>query len=323
MNRSTASRLVVLLVGIVLCVAARSAHAQDTVPGTLLSFDGVDDYARADNGIFFGATYTLEGWFRTDGDAMTDAEDLVSGAVPGGTYILLEIRPSGQLRYLHRVPAGSVGGTEVLSPATVNDGAWHYVAAVMDGTEIRLYIDGVLEASAPETSAINDHVNVYLGSLGDGGERFFGGAMEEVRLWNVARTEAEIREAMHRTLAGTETGLVAYWQFNEATGTTAADVVGGHDLTLQNGTAWAESDAPVAGGVSVTRTEAAGLVDFCGRRRVDELFDRAERGTRSRSPAWMRRRRICRARSSRRLTASTGPSRATVRARSAPTSPSP
>ncbi len=259
MNRSSISRL--LLLGTLL-LATLPARAQDTVPGTLLSFDGVDDYARPDNGIFFGATYTLEGWFRTDGDAMTDAEDLVSGAVPGGTYILLEIRPSGQIRYLHRVPAGSVGGAEVLSPATVNDGAWHHVAAVMDGTEIRLYIDGVLEASAPETSAINDHVNVYLGSLGDGGGRFFGGAMDEMRLWNTARTEAEIREAMHRTLAGTETGLVAYWQLNEATGTTAADVLGGHDLTLQNGTAWAESDAPVAGGVSVTRTEAAGLVDF-------------------------------------------------------------
>ncbi|RMH69023.1 MAG: hypothetical protein D6685_01610, partial [Bacteroidetes bacterium] len=76
MNRSSISRL--LLLGTLL-LATLPARAQDTVSGTLLSFDGVDDYARPDNGIFFGATYTLEGWFRTDGDAMTDAEDLVSG----------------------------------------------------------------------------------------------------------------------------------------------------------------------------------------------------------------------------------------------------
>jgi len=60
------------------------------------------------------------------------------------------------------------------------------------------------------------------------------GKMDEVCLWNYARTQQEISENMYHVLVGTETGLVSYWQFNEGTGTIAHDYVSGNDGTLTN-----------------------------------------------------------------------------------------
>ncbi|GIV58033.1 MAG: hypothetical protein KatS3mg042_0946 [Rhodothermaceae bacterium] len=234
----------------------------EPVSGTLLSFDGVDDRAHAATNLNLGATdITVEAWVRR---GSTDTNDFFFsyGDVGEGRNqgLSMGYRPTNVFAF------GFAGGNDLDTPVAYTDTGWHHWAGVYVRStgERRLYRDGVLVASdvTGEPFEEVDDPELFLGRFFLQANSDFGGDLEELRIWNTARTEAEIREAMHRTLAGTETGLVAYWQFNEATGTTVADVVGGHDLTLQNGTAWAESDVPVAGGVSVTRTEAAGLVDF-------------------------------------------------------------
>ncbi|MCC7035579.1 MAG: hypothetical protein IT179_22395, partial [Acidobacteria bacterium] len=73
--------------------------------------------------------------------------------------------------------------------------------------------------------------------------RQYNGGLDEVRIWNVVRTAAELQAQRTVELAGTEPGLVAYWRFNEGTGTTVADDAPGTLAgTLLNGTLW------VAGG---------------------------------------------------------------------------
>ena len=50
----------------------------------------------------------------------------------------------------------------------------------------------------------------------------FNGEFAEFRVWNVARTAAEILANFTKPAAGNETGLVAYWKFDDAAGATAA-----------------------------------------------------------------------------------------------------
>jgi len=66
--------------------------------------------------------------------------------------------------------------------------------------------------------------------------RFLNGKIDEVRVWNTARTATEIRNAMYNELAGSETGLVLYYKLDETSGTTADNTEGTvtYDATLYN-----------------------------------------------------------------------------------------
>jgi hypothetical protein len=76
----------------------------------------------------------------------------------------------------------------------VNDGRWHHVAGSYDGSELRLYVDGKLDASARTQGAIN--VNAYPVYIGENAEhpgRSWHGLIDDVRLYNYALSETEIR----------------------------------------------------------------------------------------------------------------------------------
>ncbi len=78
--------------------------------------------------------------------------------------------------------------------ANVNDGQWHHVAGVYDGAELRLYVDGALDASATTAGAIN--VNEHPVAIGENLEhpgRGWNGLIDDVRLYNYALSEAEIQ----------------------------------------------------------------------------------------------------------------------------------
>ena len=72
----------------------------------------------------------------------------------------------------------------------------------------------------------------YCGYISQPSE-LYTGQIDEVRIWNYARTQTEIRRDMCRRLTGTESGLVGYWRFDECGGNTAFDSSGnGNDGTL-------------------------------------------------------------------------------------------
>jgi hypothetical protein len=54
-----------------------------------------------------------------------------------------------------------------------------------------------------------------LGTWGDAKIRYFDGSIDEVRLWNFARTQAEVQADMRHELMGSESGLIAYYNFNQ------------------------------------------------------------------------------------------------------------
>ena len=145
---------------------------------------------------------------------------------------------------------------------------WSHICVTTDGANLRLYINGVEDANSPlgyTGTLVNTDNPLYIGKDGRGTPPP-DAIIEEVRIWNVARTEQEIRENMHKTLAGAESDLVSYWQLNEGSGTTANDIIGGNNGTLYSMTSedWVSSTVPTGGGISNSQIEANGTIDFTG-----------------------------------------------------------
>jgi hypothetical protein len=78
----------------------------------------------------------------------------------------------------------------------------------------------------------------------------FTGQLSEVRIWNRARTDEQIREEMHRELTGAETGLAGYWTLDTGSGAVAPDATGhGNDGALfpaAKPPAWVTASAPIS-----------------------------------------------------------------------------
>ena len=100
-------------------------------------------------------------------------------------------------------------------PNLLQVGEWCHIAAVSGPGGMRLYFNGALVAS-------NDYAGSFAATKGGARNRLgkdvsgdpvppFKGQMAEVRIWRVARTEAEINAALYQQLKGDEPGLVALW----------------------------------------------------------------------------------------------------------------
>lgn len=234
-------------------------HAIDGVPGHCLQFSGGGWIAP---GAPFAAELagaqghcTFEAWF----SATPQEYGVLLGhnLAGGGNSLQVVVDSAG--RILVYEPVGDV---EIVGPA-VGDGGWHHFAYARDGGTGRLWVDGVLagEHAADFVFAATDLWS--FGQEWDGAvpSQQLVGRLEELRAWTVARSEAQVRQGLHWTLAGSETGLAAVWQLNEGAGSVCVSH-SGLSATLTGG-AWTASDAPLGGGAAVGLTVAApGRHDF-------------------------------------------------------------
>lgn len=101
------------------------------------------------------------------------------------------------------------------------DGAWHLVTATFDGSERRVYVDGLqLGKDHPTGHDVPSPVtNAQIG-LTSAGE-YFRGSMDEVSVWNIALSAGDIASYKTNAISPDASGLVLYYKFDEGSGTTA------------------------------------------------------------------------------------------------------
>jgi Concanavalin A-like lectin/glucanases superfamily len=125
---------------------------------------------------------------------------------------------------------------------------WVHFAMTWDGTTVRAYVNGVLRSTmaAPGSSA-QKVLMTGRSPLTIGGypteSAYFNGYIDEFRVWGVERSVTQIMSTMNHALVGNETGLVGYWKFDEASGTTVADSVTTANHVAHVGTVMANTTA--------------------------------------------------------------------------------
>jgi len=144
-----------------------------------------------------------------------------------------------------------------LATGGVSAGAWHHLAATFNSStrQLTIYIDGTQRAQSILTAvSVGNSLPLILGRSGPTGE-YFQGKLDNVRLWNVVRTAAEIQGNYQVEIGCAAPGLVGYWRFNEGSGPRADDCAGAtsEDAILQGGSAWS-TDVPVLLGSATTES---------------------------------------------------------------------
>lgn len=134
-----------------------------------------------------------------------------------------------------------------LSIKGVDPKPWHHVAASFQASTrtLKLYLDGVWVAQGNVAAkSIGNTLPVEIGRNGAATGRIWVGKLDDVRIWNVARTAADISANYKSELTGNQPGLVANWRFNEGTGSRAADSAGSHMATLNGGAVFSSEVHP-------------------------------------------------------------------------------
>jgi hypothetical protein len=137
---------------------------------------------------------------------------------------------------------------------------WIHFAMTYDQTAVMLYVNGNYVAGMQGsrrtvTGGMLATARTMLTIGGNPRGAYFSGKLDEFRMWNVARSQADIMAKMNTTVASDEPGLVGYWKFDDGTGTTAMDSVTStghvaHDGAFMATTAamnpvWVDSTAPI------------------------------------------------------------------------------
>lgn len=197
-----------------------------------LDFDGTDDIVfveSIDPAVDeISNQITLESWIylRSIPDPaayVVSRSDLIAGP-PNGDRYLLAILP-GNSAHLN------INGF-ALAAGLVTQEKWVHVAGTYNGQTMRIYVNGTLRGEQSASTLINvRQADILIGNF-DVIQRRFDGLIDEVRIWNIARTQDEIMSTMNTRLSGAESGLVAYWPLENGSGQRVLDSVGNSNGTL-------------------------------------------------------------------------------------------
>ncbi|MBI5387108.1 MAG: VCBS repeat-containing protein [Verrucomicrobia bacterium] len=225
---------------------AHYAQVWDAGPAVALPLGGTDGYALRFNGgndwiaitnavIPASGDFTVEAWAYSYG---SDSYHNILSQGTGGNAFYMGYRS-------WKARAGD--GWEYIDSVMYPQNGWHHIAVVKSSTNTLFFIDGTQVAA--RGSAIPNPVaadGLRIGrQYGPYGE-YWGGLIDEVRVWNKARTAAELQLNLSNRLTGAESGLVGYWSFDEGAGATIADASpAGHLGRFQNFPVWVPSSSEV------------------------------------------------------------------------------
>lgn len=254
--------------------APRFTSASGTAPtgSSALSLDGSTESGAAGNMNLGGSALSFEGWIKPSSfkSASPYISSIMGTEVSDSNSAFLRLGDANIANNKVQFVLSINNVQQKLTSTTaLNANTWYHVAATYDGTAMKIYINGALDASRSQTGSVNSNGAFNVGYLYNT-SRNFNGKVDEVRVWKRALSQTEISQNMCN-VSVPATSLAAYWKFNEGSGSSVQDTSGnGVTLTLTGVDAsnWG-TDVPCTTGTSrlagngttqkaINQTEASG-----------------------------------------------------------------
>jgi hypothetical protein len=181
--------------------------------GSARSLNGTSDYASIpdSSSLAFGTgNFTIEAWVKTTDTGADKA--IIETADTGSLGIMkaLRINISGNSGYVGFYVRGSGTDNNISANASINDGNWHHVVGVRNGTSIKLYVGGTQVSSATWDPGNTDTGQPwYIGKTYDSTPKYINGSVDDVRIYNYARSAAEITADMNNYSYETSATIVS------------------------------------------------------------------------------------------------------------------
>ena len=204
-----------------------------------LNFDGVNDYVNVTRPV--ADDFTIEYWVKTtqagtSGGMWYSGIGIVDAEVGGGTNDFGTSLNGSKLAF-------GIGNSDytIISNASINDGSWQHIAVTRTKATgaLAIYINGILDktGTCSNVGSLNAPSFLRLGGM-QTAVNYFEGSLDDIRIWNVVRTQADISSNMNQELNGNETGLVAYFKCNQGVPNTSnSDITTLYDETTTYHTA--------------------------------------------------------------------------------------
>ncbi|MFC1731125.1 LamG-like jellyroll fold domain-containing protein [candidate division KSB1 bacterium] len=237
-------------------------------PGNALNFDGSNDYVSSGLPVLFtniaGNDFTIECWVKVTNTA---TQRVIFAQYSASIFVSIMLNTSNQIyAYVYN---GSANGQNTSTALT--NSQWTHIAVTWDASSsfIQVYINGIIQTlSSGGGSSTGSNNTMTIGSRTDGSQ-VFKGEIDDLRIWNHVRNTCQIQTGMHSDFTLAQTGLVAYYKYNQGTAggtntgiTTLNDFTSTYNGTLQNFALSGSISNWVSSAAGITQSNQNGVYNY-------------------------------------------------------------
>lgn len=176
--------------------------------GKALAFDGKDDFVDMSEITLDSTAITITAWIKGPFLGTGDEAVAYGGGDVGGSFILRT--PGGNALQVW-VSNGAAAYFFASPEGTISPEGWMHVAATAKGNEFKIYIDGVLKAEGSQAGYEVAKSESFMVGKTRNRDRSFKGTIDEVALFNVALTQADVKSVFAAAAVSPTGKLATTW----------------------------------------------------------------------------------------------------------------
>ena len=206
-----------LLLFLLFSLSYSFSNAQTSCNNEVLIFDANSDQVILNSPISGNPDFTIEFWFRPNPSASQSIRKYFKWENPAGGSDFFSVTQFGdQLQFADHQFNASAAWIRPFSSINIRDGQWHHFAMTKNGDNVTFILDDLSHSYVTNiTSTYNLPSTIRLGRTSEFVSTSIDASMDEVRIWNYARTNTQIHDFRYTELFGNEAGLLTYYKFSK------------------------------------------------------------------------------------------------------------